>query len=175
MFNDAVLSFSDPDGLQLELVSTADANADHAWSRGPVPSDFAIRGFHHVTLAEEGYERTATLLTETMGFTPTQNSGNRFRYSASSSGAGTLVDVVCTPAGRPGRASVGTVHHVAWRTPTDVQQQEWQKTLKALQYNVTPIIDRKYFIRFIFASPAEYFSRSQRTHPGLPSMNLPSN
>ena len=73
VFDEAVLSFSDPDGLQLELISTAAANPDHAWSRGPVPFDFAIRGFHHVTLCEEGYERTASLLTETMGFTPTES------------------------------------------------------------------------------------------------------
>ena len=56
VFDEAVLSFSDPDGLQLELISTSDANPDHAWNGGPVPFNSAIRGFHHVTLCEEGYD-----------------------------------------------------------------------------------------------------------------------
>ena len=167
VFDEAVLSFSDPDGLQFELISTAAANPDHAWSRGPVPFDFAIRGFHHVTLCEEGYERTASLLTETMGFTPTATSGNRFRYSTSSTGAGTLVDVVCTPAGRPGRVSVGTVHHVAWRTPTDAQQEQWQRALTALQYNVTPIIDRKYFHSIYFREPGGVLFEIATDPPGF--------
>jgi glyoxalase family protein len=167
VFDEAVLSFSDPDGLQLELISTSDANPDHAWNGGPVPFNSAIRGFHHVTLCEEGYERTALLLTETMGFTPTASSGNRFRYSTSSSGAGTIVDVVCTPAVRPGHVSVGTVHHVAWRTPTDARQQEWQKTLTALQYNVTPIIDRKYFHSIYFREPGGILFEIATDQPGF--------
>ena len=130
-------------------------------------STLPFAGFHHVTLCEEGYERTASLLTETMGFTPTATSGNRFRYSTSSSGAGTLVDVVCTPAGRPGRVSVGTVHHVAWRTPTDAQQEEWQRTLTALQYNVTPIIDRKYFHSIYFREPGGVLFEIATDPPGF--------
>ncbi|HXW13544.1 MAG TPA: hypothetical protein VEN79_03460 [Terriglobia bacterium] len=63
-----MLFLRDPDGLQLELISSSNANPDHIWERGPVPSEHAIRGFHHVTLSERGHERTASLLTETLGF-----------------------------------------------------------------------------------------------------------
>src|SRR5438045_7026584 len=56
LLDERTLIFTDPDGLQLELVSSPDANPNRAWNDGPVPIDNAIRGFHHVTLSVEGYE-----------------------------------------------------------------------------------------------------------------------
>jgi glyoxalase family protein len=149
-FDEEGLFFTDPDGLQLELIATPHANPDNAWNRGPVPMDFAIRGFHHITLTENGYERTASLLTDTLGFKPIQEHGARFRYATSSGLPGTVVDLICAPEGRPGRVAVGTAHHVAWRTPTDEQQLEWRETIKYLRYNVTPVIDRTYFHSIYF-------------------------
>ncbi len=168
LLGEEILALTDPDGLQLELVSTPHADPDRIWGRGPVPPEFAIRGFHHVTLAEEGYERTARLLTETMGFRLIESKDNRFRYTASSdsaSQAGAIVDVLCTPAGRPGLVAVGTVHHVAWRTPTDEQQVEWRKALG--EYNVTPIIDRKYFHSIYFREPGGVLFEIATDPPGF--------
>jgi glyoxalase family protein len=162
------LALTDADGLQLELVSTPRTDSGHIWRHGPVPPEFAIRGFHHVTLTEEGYERTARLLTETMGFRLVESNGNRFRYTTSSdlaSQAGTMVDVLCTPAGRPGSLAGGTVHHVAWRTPTDEQQVEWRKALS--RYNVTPIIDRKYFHSIYFREPGGVLFEIATDPPGF--------
>jgi glyoxalase family protein len=135
-----------------------------------VPPEFAIRGFHHVTLTEEGYERTAELLTESMGFRLIESKGNRFRFatpSSSGSKAGTMVDVLCTPAGRSGLVAVGTVHHVAWRTPTDEQQVKWRETLSAHRYNVTPVIDRKYFHSIYFREPGGVLFEIATDPPGF--------
>ena len=41
----------------------------------------AIQSFHSATISEEGYERTARLLTETMGFHLVAQEGNRFRFA----------------------------------------------------------------------------------------------
>jgi len=163
--DERALAFVDPDGLQLELVSSPDANPDRVWEHGPVPVDFAIRGFHHVTLSEEGYERTAGLLTETLGFRLVDSKGNRFRYAVSPGGSGTIVDILCIPAGRAGRVSVGTVHHVAWRTPTDEQQVLWRSVLGA--YNVTPVIDRKYFHSIYFREPGGVLFEIATDPPGF--------
>ncbi|HWI57277.1 MAG TPA: VOC family protein, partial [Bacillota bacterium] len=154
----------------LELISTAEAEPDRAWKQGPVPPEHAIRGFHHVTLTEEGYERTAVLLTETLGFRLSESKGNRFRYATPASlisKAGMMVDVVCMPAGRPGLVAVGTVHHVAWRTPTDEQQVEWRKALSAQDYNVTPVIDRKYFHSIYFREPGGVLFEIATDPPGF--------
>src|SRR5215469_13928442 len=66
-FGERVLGFSDPDGLALELIATTRSGGQLPAS-GPVPAEAAIRGFHGVTLSEEGYENTAKLLTDVMGF-----------------------------------------------------------------------------------------------------------
>jgi len=170
LLGEEILGLSDFDGLQLELVSTAHADPDRAWEHGPVPPEFAICGFHHVTLTEEGYERTAELLTEMMGFRLVDSKANRFRYamsSASGSKMATTVDVICTPAGRPGVVAVGTVHHVAWRTPTDEQQVEWRKALSSRGYNVTPVIDRKYFHSIYFREPGGVLFEIATDPPGF--------
>lgn len=166
-FDENILFFADPDGLQLELIATPRANPDRAWDRGAVPVDFAIRGFHHVTLSENGYERTASLLTSTLGFKPIQAHGARFRYAANSGEPGTMVDLICAPEGRPGRVAVGTVHHVAWRTPTNGQQEKWREALRDLQFNVTPIIDRTYFHSIYFREPGGVLFEIATDPPGF--------
>ena len=166
-FDESMLFFTDPDGLQLELIATPNANPDRAWNRGPVPLDFSVRGFHHVTLSENGYERTASLLTDTLGFRRIQGQGSRFRYAASNGLPGTMVDLICAPEGRPGRVAVGTVHHVAWRTPTNEQQLKWRETVRDLQYNVTPIIDRTYFHSIYFREPGGVLFEIATDPPGF--------
>lgn len=166
-FDEELLFFTDPDGLQLELIATPHANPDHVWNRGPVPAHFAIRGFHHVTLSESGYERTASLLTDTLGFRRIQEQGSRFRYAASDGLPGTMVDLVCAPEGRPGRVAVGTMHHVAWRTPTDEQQVKWRESIRDLQYNVTPVINRTYFHSIYFREPGGVLFEIATDPPGF--------
>lgn len=166
-FDENILFFTDPDGLQLELVATPHANPDRAWSRGSVPMDFAIHGFHHVTLSENGYERTASLLTKTLGFKRVQEKGARFRYAASDGQPGTMVDLICAPEARPGRVAVGTVHHVAWRTPSNEQQVKWRDAIRDLQYNVTPIIDRTYFHSIYFREPGGVLFEIATDPPGF--------
>ena len=166
-FDEEMLFLRDDDGLQLELVSTSKANPDRVWERGPVRTEYAIRGFHHVTLSENGYESTASLLTETLGFKQIERLGNRFRYAAASGEPGTMVDLVCAPEGRPGRVAVGTVHHVAWRTPTDAEQAQWREILKQRNYNVTPIIDRQYFHSIYFREPGGVLFEIATDPPGF--------
>src|SRR5690606_27084166 len=67
-FGESVLSLLDPDGLPLELVERGGGTLNAPWREGPVPVEHAIRGFSGATLCLDGYERTARLLAETMGF-----------------------------------------------------------------------------------------------------------
>ena len=78
-----------------------------------------------MTLTEEGYERTASLL-GALGFELVGEERDRFRYEVGDGGPGALVDVKCQPTLAPGIVDVGTVHHVAWRTPDEEQQREWR-------------------------------------------------
>ena len=166
-FGEKMLFVRDPEGLQLELISSSNADPDRIWDRGPVPTEHAVRGFHHVTLSENGYERTALLLTETLGFKQIAKEGNRFRYSGAKGAPSTIVDLVCAPEGRPGRVAVGTVHHVAWRTPTNDEQVRWRSTLTKLEYDVTPIIDRQYFHSIYFREPGGVLFEIATDPPGF--------
>jgi len=166
-FGEEVLLLRDPDDLQIELVSTPHATTDRLWGRGLVPPEHAIRGFHHVTLSENGYERTASLLTETLGFTQIEKYGNRFRYAVANGSPSTIVDLVCAPEGRPGRVAVGTVHHVAWRTASSAEQVQWRETLSKRDYDVTPIIDRRYFHSIYFREPGGVLFEIATDPPGF--------
>jgi glyoxalase family protein len=166
-FGEELLFLRDPDGLQLELVSTSNANPDRVWERGPVPTEHAVRGFHHVTLSENGYERTASLFTDILSFKQIAKQGNRFRYAVADSAPSMMVDLVCAPEGRPGSVAVGTVHHVAWRTATNAEQVQWRDTLRKLEYDVTPIIDRQYFHSIYFREPGGVLFEIATDPPGF--------
>ena len=166
-FGEEMLFLRDPDGLQLELISSSEADPDRIWERGPIPTEYAVRGFHHVTLTENGYERTALLLTETLGFKQIAKEGNRFRYTVAKGAPSTMVDLVCAPEGQPGRVAVGTVHHVAWRTASNEEQARWRSALTKLEYDVTPIIDRQYFHSIYFREPGGVLFEIATDPPGF--------
>jgi glyoxalase family protein len=165
-FGERVIRFRDPDGMSLEIAGTAAADPHAAWTHGGVPQEHAICGFHSATLSEEGYEKTAALLTGTMGLTLVGHEVNRYRFSAGS-GRAAVVDVLCTPDSRPGRLGAGTVHHIAFRTPDDGQQREWQQTLVARGYNVSPIMDRRYFHSIYFREPGGVLFEIATDPPGF--------
>lgn len=166
-FGEKLISFSDPDGLRLELVAGAGQWAGSAPKGGPVPGEHAIRGLHGVTLTEEGYERTASLLIEGLGFRLAGTAGNRFRYEVGPSGLGVLVDILCQPSAPAGQVSVGSVHHVALRTPDDAAQRAWRRVIAGLGFNVTPIIDRRYFRSIYFREPGGVLFEIATDTPGF--------
>lgn len=157
-FGQQAISFADGDGLRLELIETAGSG---------IPAEFAIRGFHSATLSETGYQRTATLLTEQMGFRLAGQEQNRFRYEVESGGAGKTVDVLCAPDGREGRVAAGAVHRIAWRTADDAQQGEWLAEVSRLGYNVSPVMDRVYFHSIYFREPGGILFEIATDSPGF--------
>ncbi|MFB6281905.1 MAG: VOC family protein [Haloferacaceae archaeon] len=140
-FGDAVIPFRDPDGLPLELVARDDAPAGDP-PEGPVPEEYAIRGFFGVTLSLASAESAVGLL-EAMGYDPADRDGRRRRFR-SSGDLGYVVDVVEDPELPEGRPGAGTVHHVAFRV-TAAEQAEWREMLIDRGLRPTRIIDRKWF------------------------------
>src|SRR5919108_5947839 len=176
--SEEVLTLYDPDGLELELVAhkSADDGTLNVWKEGPIPVDHAIRGFYSVTLSEEGYERTASVLTDDLGFRFIGQDGSRFRYQAatttgsnnnSSSSSSNIVDLLCLPYTQQGFIGVGTVHHVAWRTPTDEQQKLLRNRIIKAGLNATPVIDRIYFHSVYFREPGGVLFEIATNPPGF--------
>lgn len=163
-----VIRFSDPDGLTLELIGSADAVARPGWDGGSVAPEQAIRGLHSVTMYEAAPTRTQPLLTQTMGLRQVdETAGGLARYAAEAGGASQLVDVVPAMAGERGLVAVGTVHHVAWRTPDDPTQADWRQTLLGQRYNVSPVMDRTYFHSIYFREPGGVLFEIATDAPGF--------
>ncbi len=166
-FDEEVLTFLDPDGLQLELVAQDGANDVGPWSAGTVPAAHAIRGFHGVTLMEMSAEVTASFLTEAMGFDLVAEEGRRTRFRASQAAMGNVIDVLDSPEAEPGRIAAGTVHHVAWRVAGDGEQLDWQAELGRSGVSVTPVQDRQYFHSIYFREPGGVLFEIATDPPGF--------
>lgn len=166
-WDEEVLAFYDPDGLPLELVTDGEAGAMADWKGGGVPLDYATRGFHSVTLALASPNRTAKLLTETLGFQLAREEGNRARYVAKEPETARIVDLLTSPGTPQAASGVGSVHHVAWRTPTDAQQEEWQSQLTQQRIAVSPVMDRQYFHSIYFREPGGVLFEIATDQPGF--------
>jgi glyoxalase family protein len=166
-FGEQGIALSDPDGMRVELIATKSARDERAYQAGPIPLEFAIRGFHSATLSESDHLKTAGLLTSTMGFKLLAQDGDRFRYAVESGEPSALVDVLRAPKERPGRVLVGTVHHIAWRTPDDQQQLRWLTELTRLNYGVSPVMDREYFHSIYYREPGGILFEIATDPPGF--------
>jgi glyoxalase family protein len=164
-FDEAFIYFEDKDGLGLELVATAKDDRP-GFTYGQVPEEHAVKGFHSITLTEDGYEKTAGLLTTYMNHSLVGEKGNRFRYSASGK-VGDLVDIVCAPEALRGLQGKGTVHHVAFSTDNDDTIEKMRELLASKGANVTPVLDRQYFHSIYFREPGGVLFEVATNPPGF--------
>lgn len=172
--DEEVLRLADPDGLELELVAhaggagVAAGGEGRPWEGGPVPAAHAIRGLFGVTLTEWNADRTAEMLTGTLGFRLEAEAGERLRFVVGEAGAaGTRLDLLAQPAAARGRISAGTVHHVAWRVAGDDEQRAWHRELSERGLHVTPIMDRQYFHSIYFHEPGGVLFEIATDPPGF--------
>jgi catechol 2,3-dioxygenase-like lactoylglutathione lyase family enzyme len=166
-FGEQVLSLRDPDGLLIELVASADADDMPGWDGGSVPAEHAVRRFHSVTLWESEREPTTELLTKTLGFAQQREEGAYTRYGVADGKAGALVQVRNIEGFWQGGGGVGTVHHVAWRTPDDQQELQWRAKLAEMGMNVTPQRNRQYFHSIYFREPGGVLFEIATDPPGF--------
>jgi glyoxalase family protein len=166
-FDEPSLEVSDPDGLQLELVADPRTDLGRPWTAASVPVSQAIRGFHSVALLERAPGDTEALLTRVMGFRLVKAVGHRRRYVVGDGGLATWVDLVTAPDAPPGRVAIGTVHHVAWRTPDAAAQIQWRGALVEEGLSVTPVRDRQYFQSIYFREPGGVLFEIATDTPGF--------
>jgi glyoxalase family protein len=164
-FEEAFIYLEDFDGMGIELVATAKDNRI-GFTYGNVEEEYCIKGFHSVTLSEDGYERTAGLLVEGMNHKLVAERGNRFRYSAGKNEGG-WVDVVCEPERLRGLQGAGSVHHVAFSTDNDNTLQEIQQKLQQYRVQPTHVIDRQYFHSIYFREPGGILFEVATNPPGF--------
>lgn len=163
--SEAFIYFEDEDGLGLELVSN-DKDERPGFTYGAVPLEYSIRGFYNVEIWEEGYERTAALLTEQMDHKLIAEQSNRFRFAANDS-PGNYVDIICAPDSLKGLSGNGTVHHIAFATADKQTQNEVRDKISQRMLNPTPILDRQYFTSIYFREPGGVLFEVATAGPGF--------
>jgi glyoxalase family protein len=166
-----LLPFTDPEGQRLELVAAGGAATGEQWERSSVPAEFAIRGFHDVTVTSAQPTGTQAMLERVLGFRQVgeqvqDGSGSVAVFETGGGGPGTQVRVASAD-GAFGRVGIGGVHHVAFRTPDDEQQLEWRERLESAGLGVTPVIDRFYFHSIYFREPGGTLFEIATDGPGF--------
>ena len=166
-FGEAVLDFTDPDGMSLALVGVAGAENEPAWSSGDVPAEHAVRGFHGVTLLLEEFGPTGAVLTDVLGYNEGAHDGAYVRFTAGSPMGG-IVDVREAKGFLPGRMGRGSVHHVAFRAANDAEQATMARKLSENHgLQVSEQKDRQYFRSVYFREPGGILFEIATDEPGF--------
>lgn len=152
-FGQDVLAFSDPDGMVVELIANDEAASIQVWADGPIPAQHALRGFHSVTAWVGQTEPTADLLVNQLGYELVGQEGARTRFRGASNDVGLYVDLLERPGQPTGKMGAGSIHHIAFRTVDDAEQQEYLTKLRQHGYSVSPVRDRQYFHSIYFREP----------------------
>jgi glyoxalase family protein len=151
-FNDNALRFTDPDGLMLELIESAQLDDVDLKYTSDLPTKSAIHGFHAPTLEVQRSKKTEGVLA-LLGFELIGEDASRKRFSVSSKFPSACVDLVERADGQFGVNSAGTVHHIAFRCADELEQVHWREQIAARGLYVTPVIDRFYFHSIYFREP----------------------
>jgi glyoxalase family protein len=163
--NEVVIYFEDHDGLGLELVFN-DKDKREGFTYGHIPLENSIKGFYNVEIWEEGYERTAAVLTEQLDHKLIEEKGNRFRFAATDT-PGNYVDILCVPDSLKGLGGNGTVHHIAFATANKQTQEQVRTKIAQRMLNPTPVLDRQYFTSIYFREPGGVLFEVATAEPGF--------
>ncbi|MBE0586157.1 MAG: VOC family protein, partial [Desulfofustis sp.] len=160
-FGDEVISFADPDGLTLELIAPQRSQQGAA-------ADHAIQGFHSATELTRSLAGTQELLVASLGMELHAQEHSRYRFAMTGDESpARFYDLVVDPQAIDGRQGAGTVHHIAFRTPTNETQLRWQHLLREDGYQVTAVRDRKYFKSIYFHEPGGVLFEIATDPPGF--------
>lgn len=165
-FEESYIRFDDFDGTGIELVFT-DSDARPGYSNGQIPAEFAVRGFHTVTLEQIRPERTIELLTNPMQHRLVAEEADLLRFEAGAGGSGNYIDIHVNPNALRALQGAGSVHHVAFSTDTDETQLQIQHLLAEAGYQVTPVQDRNYFHSIYFREPGGVLFEIATNPPGF--------
>jgi len=166
-FEEEVLTLSDPDGMQIEIVAHATSPSAHVPRFSDVPPEHAIRGFFGVTMLQLDAAETASTLAF-MGFQQIAFEGNRLRFAspADPNALGNHIDILVDPQANFGRSGAGSVHHIAFRAANDESQLEWRAEITQ-HLPATEVLDREYFHSIYFREPGGVLFELATDNPGF--------
>jgi len=153
------LVFSDPEGLDHELLVVDVPDAPLIAAHPEIPAELALQGFHAVRAYSAAPEASAGLL-EALEF---ERDGDAWEARGEKRGGRYLFD---EPPAEPGLQGAGSVHHVAWASTLE-EHMEWRAKAISAGARPTPEIDRFYFKSIYFREPSGVLFEIATLGPGF--------
>jgi glyoxalase family protein len=157
---DGRLTFSDAEGLGLELAVVETDDEPLVAESPEIPAEHALQGFEGVHAYTSDPETSRAFLEGTLGFEKRGESD--FEVRGERRGSFYAYDQTAEP-GIPG---AGTVHHVAWSS-TPEEHEAWQQRVREGGGSPTPVIDRFYFKSIYFREPSGVLFEIATLGPGF--------
>ena len=159
-YPDGSFAFRDPEGLRHTLIPGESPDEPLIADHPEVPKEFALQGFHGVRAYAHDPEQSRRFLEGTLEFEPHGEQGWETRGEHR---GGLYLFDQSDEVGVPG---AGTVHHVAWASPTD-EHEAWQHRVAESGAHPTPVIDRYYFKSVYFREPSGVLFEIATIGPGF--------
>jgi glyoxalase family protein len=154
------IRFKDPEGLEHELAVDTSGDDPLIADHPEVPAEHALRGFAGVRAYGDEPEASRPLLEEALAFAP---AGDGWEARGEHRGSTYAYDPAPEPGGLQG---AGTVHHVAWATPPQ-EQEQWRERVLHGGGRPTHVIDRFYFKSVYFREPSGVLFEIATIGPGF--------
>ncbi|GAC1433021.1 MAG: ring-cleaving dioxygenase [Chloroflexota bacterium] len=155
-----VLDVEDPEGQRLTLVDDGGSGEAHPWDRSPVPAAYQVRGLGPIMLSVPDLAPTDAVLQTVLSMRPVREYSHPENprhtvhvYEMGPGGPAAELHVAVQPDVPAASQGAGGVHHVAFRTPTFAEHDEWIERLTRYRIPHSGLVDRYYFRSLYFREP----------------------
>jgi glyoxalase family protein len=168
-FGEEVLPVTDPHGLKIALVASADAlgRSFTPWPGSPVPEERQIRGLDGARLEVRELAPSAAFLASALGYRELGAEGPWRRFAIAGGGSGRRLDLQETPQARRGAWGTGGIHHLAFRVADEQQQLAAREQAERAGAVPTRVIDRFWFRSVYFKEPGGVLFELATDGPGF--------
>ncbi|MBW8780918.1 MAG: ring-cleaving dioxygenase [Verrucomicrobia bacterium] len=170
----ATLDFEDPEGQRLSLIDDGRRGPSHPWAESPVPAEHQIRGLGPITLSVPDLAPTERVLTGLMAMRHVRHYARSAKdqtsvhvYEMGEGGPAAELHVAVEPGLPKARPGAGSVHHVAFRTPTFAEYELWARRLAEFGAPSSGPVDRFYFRSLYFREPNGILFEIATDEPGF--------
>jgi glyoxalase family protein len=167
IFGEKLISFQDPDGLQLQFIESEQPDNRNVWTTDDIKDENALKGFHNITLTLKKADPTIKVLTDIFGYDLQKQENERYRFATDAIETANLVDIIERDKIAAGRNAAGTNHHVAFRVKDDQVLMEFREKVLSAGFSITPKIDRDYFYSLYFREPGGVLFEIATDNPGF--------
>lgn len=167
LFGEKMISFKDPDGLQLQFIESSNDDNRKVWTTDDIKDENALKGFHNVTLTLRKAEPTIKVLTDILGYDLQKQEADGYRLATNAIDTANIIDIIENDKMPAGRNAAGTNHHIAFRVKDDNILMEYREKVLSAGLNITPKINRDYFYSLYFREPGGVLFEIATDNPGF--------